>query len=140
MENQKIEVNTLTGPLLDYWAGKADNLNVRLEYYPTTTPRPTTVWVMDENGRPDYTKGKYSPSTNWAQGGLIIDKENITVGKIWNDGEPGVHSLYNAKAQIPFIDGKPNYDAWAYGPTVLIAAMRCFVISKFGDTVEALKL
>jgi hypothetical protein len=64
------------------------------------------------------TKGKrYSPSTDWAQGGPIIEREGIALAK---DGHQ-----WMAMMEEPF-----------FGPTPLIAAMRCYVASKLGDTVD----
>ena len=62
----------------------------------------------------------FQPSTRWAQGGPIIEREEITIQQ------------------------SPERDCWmahnngpAYeGPTPLIAAMRCYVASKLGDEVE----
>lgn len=54
----------------------------------------------------------FSPSTNWAQGGPIIERLNGHHLKIWQG------------------------DWGAFGPTPLIAAMRCYVASKLGDEVE----
>lgn len=93
----------------------------------------------------------YSPSTDWSQGGPIIERENITV----------------IRANSDYIDGKhvPKWfaetDKWVghnittshegehfdpcfmideaggfYGPTPLIAAMRCYVKAKMGDTID----
>jgi hypothetical protein len=58
-------------------------------------------------------------STDWAQGGPIIEREQIAV---YLNGE----------------DGWTGEDGWkrATGPTPLIAAMRCYVAIKFGDEVE----
>jgi len=64
----------------------------------------------------------YSPSTDWAQGGPIIEREKITL-RIWED-EDYVHAY------------KWNTEGWLEGPTPLIAAMRCYVSSKLGDEVE----
>lgn len=64
----------------------------------------------------------YAPSTNWAQGGPIIEREKLDVfcsGTVW-DASTG--------------DRHPN--AIKSGPTPLIAAMRCYVASKLGDEVE----
>ena len=64
-------------------------------------------------------------STAWAQGGPIIERESICLDKPemshqWiADKRSGVGRLYRQ-----------------YGPTLLIAAMRCFVASKLGDIVE----
>lgn len=61
----------------------------------------------------------YHPSTDWAQGGPIIDRESIGL-------MPSRTAYYER-------DGGTYY---SYGPTPLIAAMRCFVASKLGDEVE----
>lgn len=59
-------------------------------------------------------------STDWSQGGPIIERELI---RLSNDGS-NLHCAYWAKG--------PEY--WAETP--LIAAMRCYVASKLGDEVE----
>jgi hypothetical protein len=61
-------------------------------------------------------------STDWSQGGSIIKREKI--GTFWNQGREEWQS-YPIKPQ-------PSH----YGPTPLIAAMRCFVTSKLGDEVD----
>ena len=70
----------------------------------------------------DYKTNRYS--TDWAQGGPIIERERIqirpftgSVGQFWT-AYFGQHG--------PCMDG----------PTPLIAAMRCYVASKLGDEVE----
>jgi Protein of unknown function (DUF2591) len=60
----------------------------------------------------------FGPSTNWAQGGLIIDREEIALGKSW-----GCWKAFTETAE-------------GQGPTPLIAAMRCFVASKLGEVVD----
>lgn len=59
------------------------------------------------------------PSTEWASGGQIIEREGLTL----------THQASQWAAQT-------DDDVFAYGPTPLIAAMRCFVASKLGDEVE----
>ena len=60
-------------------------------------------------------------STDWSQGGPIIEREKIGV---WWDG------VWHAK-----YDGcRPDQVQDAHTP--LIAAMRCYVASKLGDEVE----
>ena len=68
----------------------------------------------------------YEPSTNWAQGGPIIEREGINIGTI--DALNGPYW----EAHMPY----GMSDDFADGPTPLIAAMRCYVISKLGDEVE----
>lgn len=73
---------------------------------------------------------QYRPSRSWAQGGPIIDQEGINVC-IQND-DPGrkINPDYRWYAQL---DRRVHT---AYGPTPLIAAMRCYVASKRSDTVD----
>jgi hypothetical protein len=64
-------------------------------------------------------------STDWSQGGPIIEREFIT---IINAAGDDVWSAYPI-ADDPVAHRKS-------GPTPLIAAMRCYVASKLGDEVE----
>jgi hypothetical protein len=73
--------------------------------------------------------GVYRPSTNWAQGGPIIEREKMDIA-CWD-----AHSM-PWKASI---DGDTDAGVALYveyGPTPLIAAMRCYVASKLGDTID----
>lgn len=65
----------------------------------------------------------WKPSTNWAQGGVIIERE---VCDLYQRGE------WYARIQLNAV---PEY-VEAYGDTPLIAAMRCYVASKLGNEVE----
>lgn len=67
------------------------------------------------------THGSYNPSTNWSQGGPIIEREMITVG-------PAKHAGFMAWAW-------PKENGF-WGNTALEAAMRCYVASKMGDDVD----
>ena len=73
----------------------------------------------------------FAPSTNWAHGGPIIEREKLSF--CYNDfgSVPD-----NGKDYIGFIwDGRQHVDL-AFGPTPLIAAMRCYVARKLGDTID----
>ena len=70
------------------------------------------VTVGDDEG------WKYTPSTDWAQGGPIIEREGLTL----------THQTDKWAAQT-------DCDLFSYGPTPLIAAMRCYVASKLGEIV-----
>ena len=75
--------------------------------------------------------GRYQPSTKWSQGGLIIEREKIAVAY-----EPSM--IYDDtcrwKALCAMSDAEHQY-----GPTPLVAAMRCYVASKLGDEVAVPK-
>jgi len=66
-----------------------------------------------------------APSTDWAQGGPIIEREMIEL-------IPQTPALWDAMYRGQHI---PND-----GPTPLIAAMRCYVASKLGDEVDVPEL
>ena len=88
----KVKTSELTGPALD----QAVSAFVGIEYGPG-----------------------FKPSTDWADGGPIIDREGIVV---WGDD-------LHWTAAVP-------HGVESYGETGLIAAMRCFVRAKAGDEVE----
>lgn len=62
----------------------------------------------------------YSPSTDWTQGGPIIEREGINLSSV-----AGITWCADGPVSVGF-----------YGPTPLIAAMRCYVASKLGNEVE----
>jgi hypothetical protein len=70
----------------------------------------------------------YAPSTNWAQGGPIIEREKIDVS-VQFYGWVAHHGKYRGKEM-----NQPYYTQKADTP--LIAAMRCFVASKLGDDID----
>ena len=82
--------------------------------------------------------GVYAPSTNWSQGGPIIEREGINTfkyNKISNE-EPDKWCAHKVVPR-PNLEGSTNMTAIApEGPTPLIAAMRCYVASKLGDEVN----
>jgi hypothetical protein len=60
-------------------------------------------------------------STNWAQGGPIIERNLITIFR--HDEEWFAHSQLSTPEDF-------------HGDTPLIAAMRCYVASQLGDTID----
>lgn len=73
-------------------------------------------------------------SSDWAQGGPIIERERIKVapnlGGSW-------HGQMRHENKHPLVN-KPVLAGWTnkHGPSPLIAAMRCYVASKLGDEVD----
>lgn len=80
----------------------------------------------------------YQPTESWADGGPIIEREQITLladygGESWTAGvdynvEDGYFGVRNAQRDARHTGMK--------GPTPLVAAMRAFVESKLGDEIE----
>lgn len=76
----------------------------------------------DIQGKPlDWTPPVYS--TDWAQGGPIIERECILLSV----DAAGVWGVFIESGATDFL---------YHGPTPLVAAMRCYVASKLGDEVE----
>ena len=67
----------------------------------------------------------FKPSTDWAQGGPIIEREKI-----------GFKYTGAAMEFVAWVNGELSTVHDHYGPTPLIAAMRCYVASKMGDEIE----
>ena len=85
-------------------------------------------WLVPQEGylHDEKPLASFRPSTDWAQGGPIIERENISVGHQGHLGVP-LDSLWYATDRV---------DACGFGQTPLLAALRCFVASKLGPTVE----
>jgi hypothetical protein len=80
---------------------------------------------------------RWQPSTDWSQGGPIIEREKL--GVWWAThyvDDDGVEYGNHWYCETGCTD--ENYDSQhiATGPTPLVAAMRCYVASKLGDEVE----
>ena len=73
-------------------------------------------------------------STDWAQGGPIIEREEINLLK--RDDRPWSGYAYRY-GKHKKLRGQRGCEIFrATGPTPLIAAMRCYVASKLGDTID----
>jgi hypothetical protein len=135
---KSIKVSELTGASLD-WA----------------------VQMAEGYVQPDpiaFARNIFKPSTDWAQGGPIIERERISVIRLEDDEKadkngfwiPGRVPVYASVigeyfSEDQFCNGYGEAICDTYyidcelvtkGPTPLIAAMRCYVASKMGDTIE----
>jgi hypothetical protein len=66
------------------------------------------------------------PSTSWAHGGPIVDKQGIDLTYL-----PGDHPKWHAKQTW-----NKGSDPGTYGPTALTAAMRCYVLAEMGLVID----
>lgn len=111
-----MKVEELVGAKLDYWVAKAEGLQIELgqdgKFH-------GYIFRPDEDGNDDWYI--YSPSTDWSQGGPIIEAADISIDTIQAGKDRKAAS----------ISGK-----FYVGPTCLIAAMRAFVASRFGVEVD----
>ena len=73
-------------------------------------------------------KGLNCYSTDWSQGGPIIERKRISVV----DGLDNNIPCWQADID-PSLSTRPSLEL---GPTPLVAAMRCYVASELGDEVQ----
>lgn len=119
-----IRVSDLEGAELDYWVAKASAAN-NLGSEPKIIGDRCYL-CMGEIGH------VYSPSTEWNYGGPIIEREYIGLRVLIGSGGKPPSWVSEWRARILIKDHLP----YQSGPTPLIAAMRAYVASKFGDTIE----
>lgn len=120
-----MEVSKLSGAQLDYWVAKAEGKTLGID-----------------------AQMRFMPSTDWSQGGFIIERERIVVWptEVILDGDAfetrkqwaAIHP--ESKGLGGWTDGTGGVDVTNRdgmpGATPLAAAMRAYVAAKFGDSVR----
>lgn len=129
-----MKVAELEGAQLDAWVARALG-------FPSSDDVPNELcgWehIESESFRKDW-----SPSQDWGQGGPIIEREGIAIAKIgecWSAYMSGAQGGYFSGADMIQVCAAHRYSrgsAGMPGSTPLIAAMRAYVASKFGDEVD----
>jgi len=114
------KVSELEGALLDYWVAMANGESAEVQTYGSgdEVKRICVIFCRE-----------FAPSTSWAQGGPIIERQKIEIlhpGGIYEGGEwtAGIGE-----------DRDGDWKFFGQGGTPLIAAMRAYVASKYGETV-----
>ena len=109
------DVELLSGPALDWAVAKCE--------YPEQP-------INTKLGFPYLGFGRFNPSSNWAHGGPIMAREIDSYDK---SGDT---------FQAVKLDAEGNYSMFdhighdGFGPSPLVAAMRCYVAFKMGPEVE----
>lgn len=122
-----MKTSELTDQALDWAVAKT------LGYFETKSRNGLNVGLLDHGSiwaaphpnawrKSDYKR--FQPSTDWAQGGPLMDQAEIDT-YLYERGSP-----FGWVAEITGTKFKGN------GPTRLIAAMRCLVASRLGNEVE----
>ena len=109
----KVKTNELTGAALDWAVAKCEGIELTNGCY-------NRLLVDGRMSRGQEMLAPYNPSTDWAQGGPIIEREKTAIK------ENGYGHWF----------AKVGAGKWMHGPTPLIAAMRCYVASKLGDDID----
>ena len=119
----KIKVSQATNVQLDFMVGTIEKVEGL-----TYSERTKKCYGYDER----KLMVRYSPTTSWAQGGEIIDREKISIVWAhfhWCAGTGDIGEIYRSDEGNHFT---------GTGPTALVAAMHCYVASKLGEEVEVL--
>lgn len=111
----------LTGAALDWAVAKCEGVGVEVD----SSLRLAEIILDKAQDMTRYGSWVFKPSTNWAQGGPIIEREGINLKKNTIAPKRAMWVTYSDDMQHS-----------AFGSTPLIAAMRCYVASKLGDEVE----
>jgi hypothetical protein len=119
-----MKTSELIGPALDWAVCKSGGGKASTDY------REVCAWLDGHSLR-----GMFNYSTNWAQGGPIIEREGIellcnltaTEAAQFKDAHADWQAFYRLRR-----DAKQR----SFGTTPLVAAMRCYVASKLGDEVD----
>lgn len=140
-----MKVAELSGALLDYWVARADeSWKWAHMLFPTMTLDPTFKAVelftyqsgqqeclLLPNNPMRQDAQIFAPSTDWAHGGLLIERGEISVYASVDWKSERQHSLLHWVGVCERIFTRRGY----IGPTPLVAAMRAFVAGKFGEEV-----
>lgn len=116
----KMQTSELQGAALDWVVAKCEGwqpVYTNGSLYPVFQKRRAVEWRF----RREY-------STEWSEGGPIIEREGITVRCIGRD--------INGFIWDAAVSETHGGDEEMEGPTPLIAAMRCYVASKLGPEVD----
>ena len=117
---QTIKTSELTGAALDWVVANCEGIRVYIGTNHTGTGPCINDADLVDMGVDGSTLLRYS--TDWADGGPIIEREGISLGPArFHSGEFFAYAKFSNEQ---------------FGPTPLIAAMRCYVASKLGDTVD----
>ena len=119
----KIKTADLIGPALDWAVAVVEGLTEE------------NAWTTIEIFKAARAGGLYWYSTDWRQGGPIIERECIGIEKHRLDG-PWQWAACDWHSVVVQGHTCLERSKYIYGPTPLIAACRCLVTSRLGDEVD----
>ena len=120
-----MKTSELKGAALDWAVAKCEDILHPWGYIRIQDGR--VMWITPRDHETADQWHQYSPSTDWAQGGPIIECENIELS-------PPFTSVDGLEFPTWCATIKDKASQMAY--TALGAAMRCFVASRLGDDVD----
>lgn len=133
----KVKTSKLTGVALDWAVGTALKLPVEIcQIFQYGKPNGKCYISVGETDK-DGSEIDFNPSEDWSLGGELIEYKELTVEPIYTSGKIQCWQSYGHDLKYDergyYIPGSDNK---CYGPTPLIAVMRCYVTSIMGDEVD----
>jgi hypothetical protein len=125
-----MKVSELSGALLDYWVCRADGLKVIVAMRENCLDTQPSCLEVNERG---VRVLRHSPSETSNQAGWRMVKARIGFTTGFREGE--WCAAVELKAETYCDGGVLGGEHMHSGPTPLIAAMRCYVASQFGEEV-----
>ena len=122
-----MRTSELTGAALDWAVAKCEG-------YEIVRMRGSEITFLDRTDDGALNEKQIGYSTDWAQGGPIIERERLWVG--YSALGQSLKLVVMADAVVECRKSATPPNCSTTGPTILIAAMRCYVTSKLGDEVE----
>lgn len=161
-----IKTSKLSGAALDYAIAIVEGRTIKYDPMGFKKDAPESkqagYWIWEDHGVNNQKTcywligSGYSPSTIWEQGGPIIEREKISLIRcsddytsidefiikhvpVWFAEHGGGHSpqdSYGSQGDSYGYEFCIDIDSGSYAAFPLIAAMRCYVTSKLGDTID----
>lgn len=133
-----MKVSELRGALLDYWVARAEGLEVTALPKDQRYSPPARHMIRQKPSDPEQCQCSWhgvgyrfipNYSNDWAQGGPIIERERIKVQPTIPTGKTWYSTMMRGTSPDDMKLSRSHAD------TPLVAAMRAYVASKFGDEV-----
>ena len=115
-----VKTSELTGAALDWAVGNCAGVLFNLNL--ATKPP-----VMHLRHQKTSHGSRWIPTQKWSQGGVIIERECISIQHCWNEDEESP-AVWQASIDDTLVEEQ--------GETPLIAAMRCYVACRLGNEIE----
>ena len=116
----EIKTSELLGPALDWAVAEVMGLKPQLGINSRVVVSAIALGL--QSARWEW----FQPSTDWSQGGPIIEREGVSLA-----APSAIDSDW-----VAFSNMLRNPDKKQHGPAPLVAAMRCYVASKNGNEIE----
>jgi hypothetical protein len=122
-----VKTSELTSVQLDAWVARAEGICLHEAPHTKSCGNWGTDYTCAACGKDPHEGANvrtYHPSTDWAQGGPIIERENVHL------------EHYEPHAEPKYWIARMRHPITGQGPSALVSAMRAYVASRYGDEVS----